>query len=116
MSQQEHENHEPYMEDCSDTDDEYSAYQYHNNNNIPSNNNNNNSELEDKNNNNSSRSRSGSQGAGQQGRTQPHQGSVPSFHHKLHDRPLNITVTAKVLFGSVSAISALNAERKKKPS
>ncbi len=30
-------------------------------------------------------------------------------------RPLNIQVTAKVLFGSVSAISALNAERKKKP-
>ncbi len=30
-------------------------------------------------------------------------------------RPVNIQVTAKVLFGSVSAISALNAERKKKP-
>lgn len=115
MSHQEHENLEPYMEDCSDTDDEYSAYQYHNNNNnIPSNNNNNNTEFEDKNNNN----RSGTSGAGQHARTQPqpHQGSVPSFHHKLHDRPLNITVTAKVLFGSVSAISALNAERKKKPS
>lgn len=28
---------------------------------------------------------------------------------------LNIQVTAKVLFGSVTAISALNAERKKKP-
>ena len=114
MSHQEHENLEPYMEDCSDTDDEYSAYQYHNNNNnIPSNNNNN-TEFEDKNNNN----RSGTSGAGQHTRTQqPHQGSVPSFHHKLHDgRPLNITVTAKVLFGSVSAISALNAERKKKPS
>jgi len=119
MSHQEHENLEPYMEDCSDTDDEYTAYQYHNNNNnnIPSSNNNNNTEFEDKNNNN----RSGTSGAGQHTRTQqphhqPHQGSVPSFHHKLHDRPLNITVTAKVLFGSVSAISALNAERKKKPS
>ena len=115
MSHQEHENLEPYMEDCSDTDDEYSAYQYHNNNNnIPSNNNNN-TEFEDKNNNNN---RSVTSGAGQHTRTQqPHQGSVPSFHHKLHDgRPLNITVTAKVLFGSVSAISALNAERKKKPS
>ena len=122
MSHQEHENLEPYMEDCSDTDDEYSAYQYHNNNNIPSNNNNNNTEFEDKNNNNNnSSSRSGTTGAGQHSRTQPpshqpHQGSVPGFHHKLHDRPLNITVTAKVLFGSVSAISALNAERKKKPS
>ena len=29
-------------------------------------------------------------------------------------RPLNIQVTAKVLFGSVTAITALNAERKKK--
>ena len=117
MSHQEHENLEPYMEDCSDTDDEYSAYQYHNNNNIPSNNNNN-TDFEDKNNNNNN-NRSGTQGAGQHSQRpqQPHQGSVPqSFHHKLNDRPLNITVTAKVLFGSVSAISALNAERKKKPS
>ena len=115
--QQEHENMDPYMEDCSDTDDEYSAYQYNNNNNIPSNNNNN-TDFEDKNNNNNN-NRSGTQGAGQHSQrpSQPHQGSVPqSFHHKLNDRPLNITVTAKVLFGSVSAISALNAERKKKPS
>ena len=37
-----------------------------------------------------------------------------NIFHKLTDRPLNIQVTAKVLFGSVSAISALNAERKKK--
>lgn len=34
---------------------------------------------------------------------------------KFTDRSLNIEVTAKVLFGSVTAISALNAERKKKP-
>ena len=38
-----------------------------------------------------------------------------NIFHKLTDRPLNIQVTAKVLFGSVTAISALNAERKKKP-
>ena len=115
MSQQE-ENLEPYMEDCSDTDDEYSSYQYHNNNNIPSSNNNN-TEFEDKNNNNNNNSGSGTAHAGNT-RTQPHQtqDSVPSFHHKINDRPLNITVTAKVLFGSVTAISALNAERKKKPS
>merc|ERR1711881_18478 len=55
-----------------------------------SNNNNNNNECEDANNNTT---------------THP--------FHKLGDRPLNIQVTAKVLFGSVSAISALNAERKK---
>ena len=120
MSQQEHENMDPYMEDCSDTDDEYSAYQYHNNNNIPSSNNNNNSEFEDKNNNNNNNNnnRSGTQTTAQHSqRSPPQQRSVPqSFHHKLNDRPLNITVTAKVLFGSVSAISALNAERKKKPS
>jgi len=38
------------------------------------------------------------------------------YEHKMTDLPANIQVTAKVLFGSVSAISALNAERKKKPS
>ena len=96
--------HDPVMEDCSDTDEEF--YPYHNNNNNNNNNNNvnnNNTEFEDKNNNSSSSSRGARPRA------------VPSFH-KLQDRPLNITVTAKVLFGSVSAISALNAERKKKPS
>lgn len=36
------------------------------------------------------------------------------YEHKMTDLPANIQVTAKVLFGSVSAISALNAERKKK--
>ena len=90
--------HDPVMEDCSDTDEEFYPYHNNNNNNV----NNNNTEFEDKNNNSSS-----SRGA------RPR--AVPSFH-KLQDRPLNITVTAKVLFGSVSAISALNAERKKKPS
>ena len=113
MSQQEHENMDPYMEDCSDTDDEYSAYQYHNNNNIPSSNNNN-SDFEDKNNNNNNRS--GTQTTAQHSQRSQPQPQPQSFHHKLNDRPLNITVTAKVLFGSVSAISALNAERKKKPS
>ena len=115
MSQQEHENMDPYMEDCSDTDDEYSAYQYHNNNNIPSSNNNNNSDFEDKNNNNNN-NRSGTQTTAQHSQRSQPQPQPQSFHHKLNDRPLNITVTAKVLFGSVSAISALNAERKKKPS
>ena len=97
--------HDPVMEDCSDTDEEF--YPYHNNNNNNNNNNvnNNNTEFEDKNNNSSSSSSSRDARAR----------AVPSFH-KLQDRPLNITVTAKVLFGSVSAISALNAERKKKPS
>ena len=82
--------HQPTLEDCSDDEEEY----YYNNNNNECNNNNN-SECEDKNNN-----------------SQPR---APIFA-KYGDRPLNITVTAKVLFGSVSAISALNAERKKKPS
>jgi len=43
----------------------------------------------------------------------------PSFCSSCHKRsqphpPPTIQVTAKVLFGSVTAISALNAERKKK--
>merc|ERR1712106_191742 len=80
---------EPTIEDCSDDEDVY----YSNNNNNNTCNNNNNNECEDANNNNT---------------THP--------FHKLGDRALNIQVTAKVLFGSVSAISALNAERKKKPS
>ena len=81
------------MEDCSDDEEFY--YSSSNNNNNEVNNNNNSQECEDKNNN-----------------SQPR---APIFS-KYGDRPLNITVTAKVLFGSVSAISALNAERKKKPS
>ena len=72
------------IEDCSDSED--SNYGDNNNNNTEPNNNNN--ECEDKN-----------------------QARKP--YHKLLDRPLNIQVTAKVLFGSVGAISALNAERKK---
>jgi hypothetical protein len=39
----------------------------------------------------------------------------PAGGESSRRRPVNIQVTAKVLFGSVSAISALNAERKKKP-
>jgi len=85
---------QPTMEDCSDDEEFY--YNNNNNDEVNNNNNNNNSqECEDKNNN-----------------SQPR---APIFS-KYGDRPLNITVTAKVLFGSVSAISALNAERKKKPS
>ena len=81
------------MEDCSDDEEFY--YNNNNNNEVNNNNNKNSQECEDKNNN-----------------SQPR---APIFS-KYGDRPLNITVTAKVLFGSVSAISALNAERKKKPS
>ena len=90
------------MEDCSDEETEY---YYSNNNNNVAGNNNNNSEYEDKNNNSQRQSRQSSS-----------QQQLPSYHKLTADRPLNITVTAKVLFGSVSAISALNAERKKKPS
>jgi len=86
----------PTIEDCSDSEDEQ-AYDSNNNNTEANNNNNNN------NNNNSSACED------------RNQTSKP--YHKLLDRPLNIQVTAKVLFGSVGAISALNAERKKpKPS
>ena len=100
MSTQENSPHDPCIEDCSDDEE----YYYNNNNNdeCSAANNNNNGDMEDKNNNNNTSRTS---------RT-----TYSSFHHKLNDRPLNITVTAKVLFGSVSAISALNAERKKKPS
>lgn len=83
----------PTIEDCSDSEDDL-VYDSNNNNNTEANNNNNNNSAscEDRN-----------------------QTSKP--YHKLLDRPLNIQVTAKVLFGSVGAISALNAERKKpKPS
>merc|ERR1711881_779156 len=86
MSSSKEEPQEPTIEDCSDDEDAY----YSNNNNNNTCNNNNNNECEDANNNTT---------------THP--------FHKLGDRPLNIQVTAKVLFGSVSAISALNAERKK---
>ena len=89
MSSSKEQPQEPTIEDCSDDEEVY-----FNNNNNNSTCNNNNSECEDANNNNNT--------------THP--------FHKLGDRPLNIQVTAKVLFGSVSAISALNAERKKKPS
>ena len=101
MSTQEN-THEPCIEDCSDDEE----YYYNNNNNECSAANNNNGDMEDKNNNNTSSSNN----------TRTSRSTYSSFHHKLNDRPLNITVTAKVLFGSVSAISALNAERKKKPS
>lgn len=83
----------PTIEDCSDSEDDL-VYDNNNNNNTEANNNNNNNSAscEDRN-----------------------QTNKP--YHKLLDRPLNIQVTAKVLFGSVGAISALNAERKKpKPS
>merc|ERR1711872_636312 len=87
MSSSKEEPQEPTIEDCSDDED---AYYSNNNNNNNTCNNNNNNECKDANNNTT---------------THP--------FHKLGDRPLNIQVTAKVLFGSVSAISALNAERKK---
>eukprot|EP00091_Calanus_sinicus_P011313 TRINITY_DN25655_c0_g1_i1.p1 TRINITY_DN25655_c0_g1~~TRINITY_DN25655_c0_g1_i1.p1 ORF type:complete len:134 (-),score=43.34 TRINITY_DN25655_c0_g1_i1:197-550(-) len=90
MSSSKEQPQEPTIEDCSDDEDVY--YSNNNNNNTCNNNNN---DCEDANNNNNNT-------------THP--------FHKLGDRPLNIQVTAKVLFGSVSAISALNAERKKKPS
>jgi len=90
MSSSKEQPQEPTIEDCSDDEDVY----YSNNNNNGCNNNNN--ECEDANNNNNNNN------------------NTTTF--KLGDRPLNIQVTAKVLFGSVSAISALNAERKKKPS
>merc|ERR1711953_1249147 len=90
MADKSEQQQQPTMEDCSD-DEEF----YYNNNNNEEVNNNNSQECEDKNNNSQAR--------------------APIFS-KYSDRPLNITVTAKVLFGSVSAISALNAERKKKPS
>ena len=102
-SRQQSRDHSPVMEDCSDTEEEY--YYNNNNNNNVGGSNNNNSEYEDKNNNSQRQSRQ--QSSAQQ---------IPAYHKLTSDRPLNITVTAKVLFGSVSAISALNAERKKKPS
>ena len=83
----------PTIEDCSDSEDDL-VYDSNNNNNTEANNNNNNNSAscEDRN-------------------------QTKKPYHKLLDRPLNIQVTAKVLFGSVGAISALNAERKKpKPS
>ena len=81
----------PTIEDCSDSEDDL-VYDSNNNNTEANNNNNNSASCEDRN-----------------------QTNKP--YHKLLDRPLNIQVTAKVLFGSVGAISALNAERKKpKPS
>ena len=83
----------PTIEDCSDSEDDL-VYDSNNNNNTEANNNNNNNSAS----------------------CEDHiQTNKP--YHKLLDRPLNIQVTAKVLFGSVGAISALNAERKKpKPS
>jgi len=85
------EDQHPTIEDCSDSEDDQ-VYDSNNNNTEANNNNNNSAGCEDRN-----------------------QTSKP--YHKLLDRPLNIQVTAKVLFGSVGAISALNAERKKpKPS
>lgn len=85
------EDQHPTIEDCSDSEDDQ-VYDSNNNNTEANNNNNNSAACEDRN-----------------------QTSKP--YHKLLDRPLNIQVTAKVLFGSVGAISALNAERKKpKPS
>ena len=75
------------IEDCSD--DEYSNCSYPRNNST-----NNNNTSDDLNNNNSNNN---------------------SFYVKLGSgRPVNIQVTAKVLLGSVSAITALNAERKRK--
>ena len=83
----------PTIEDCSDSEDDL-VYDSNNNNNTEANNNNNNNS------------------ASCEARNQTNKP-----YHKLLDRPLNIQVTAKVLFGSVGAISALNAERKKpKPS
>merc|ERR1712198_81937 len=79
------------MEDCSD-DEEYTYTNNNNNNNSCPPNNNNNSEYEDKNLNQSTRTHTA---------------------HANKTRPLNITVTAKVLFGSVSAISASMLKEKR---
>ena len=79
------------MEDVEDEEMEINNNNNNNNNDVPANNNNNTGM---KNNNN----------------YVPVGGESSSSR-----RPVNIQVTAKVLFGSVSAISALNAERKKKP-
>jgi hypothetical protein len=82
------------MEDVEDEDE----MEINNNNEVPANNNNN---TEMKNNNYATSSNSGE--------------SSRSSCQQQQKLPVNIQVTAKVLFGSVSAISALNAERKKKP-
>jgi hypothetical protein len=81
------------MEDVEDEDE----MEINNNTEVPANNNNN---TEMKNNNYATSSSSG-------------ESSRSSCQQQ--QLPVNIQVTAKVLFGSVSAISALNAERKKKP-
>lgn len=85
------------LEDIADDDDDLAMEI--NNNDVPANNNNNTGMKN--NNNNAVGGGSAAYAAGD--------GSGRSR------RPVNIQVTAKVLFGSVSAISALNAERKKKP-
>jgi hypothetical protein len=83
------------MEDVEDEDE----MEINNNNNEVPANNNNNTEMK---NNNYATSSSG-------------ESSRSSCQQQQQQLPVNIQVTAKVLFGSVSAISALNAERKKKP-
>jgi len=83
-----------------DVEDEDEMEINNNNNEVPANNNNN---TEMKNNNYATSSSSG-------------ESSRSSCQQQQQQQlPVNIQVTAKVLFGSVSAISALNAERKKKP-
>jgi len=69
------------------------------------NNNNNNDNINNNNNNNNSST------------TSSNNKCPPSFCSSCHSQPNpppTIQVTAKVLFGSVTAISALNAERKSK--
>jgi hypothetical protein len=84
-----------------DVEDEDEMEINNNNNEVPANNNNN---TEMKNNNYAS----SSSVIGESSRSSCQQ-------QQQQQLPVNIQVTAKVLFGSVSAISALNAERKKKP-
>jgi hypothetical protein len=84
-----------------DVEDEDEMEINNNNNEVPANNNNN---TEMKNNNYAT---SSSSVIGESSRS--------SCQQQQQQLPVNIQVTAKVLFGSVSAISALNAERKKKP-
>merc|ERR1711881_136884 len=97
-SEEQHTGGQPTIEDCSDSDDEM-YYSDSNSSELPGSN--------DTNNNNNNNSN------GFENKNQASQAP----YRKLLDRPLNIQVTAKVLFGSERAISALNAERKKpKPS
>ena len=97
------EHNEVTIEDCSDEEDCMYYNSYNNNSNNSNVNNNNEEEFGDQNNNNNNNN------------NRARQRNLKRCY--VEDRPpVNIQVTAKVLFGSVSAITALNTERKKKPS